>query len=107
MATRHAPLDQPAGEPGDKGRFASSAQRQIADADDRRRHALLMPRIIVIAVAQADGRAIGNLGQAQQSALGRGERPTAPTADYLAKVGGNLGQNQSAGREAGEAEVVV
>ena len=35
-------LDKPAGEPGNEGGFARSAESQIADADDGRRNALPM-----------------------------------------------------------------
>ena len=90
------PLDEPPGDPGHHGSFAGSPQGQVADADHCRRHAGLMPRIVVMAVAQPDGRGVGNLGQPQQRSLDRGDGPAAPTADQLAKVGGNLSQNQSA-----------
>ncbi len=91
-----APLDESPGDPGHHRCFAGPSQGHVTDADHRRRHAGLMPRIVVMAVAQPDGRTVGKLGQSQQRSLDRCDGPAAPTADYLAKVGGNLGQNQSA-----------
>ena len=93
-------LAEPAGDPLDERRFAGAAEREVADANDRRIHFVRFgaPRIVA-RVPDPHGRRVTELRQPQPAA--QQHRPDAPTSpgNELAKPGG--GEERRASRLGG------